>query len=94
MVEGTKQKLVKQGMLTSVETKLGDKINSIEMEGGILNVEPSDEYIEQCGSYEKADKNLETEVKKIIKDFTGKLGSRVSDEKNDKLMKKVKEELK
>lgn len=100
MFDKLKKKMVKTGIVASVKKELKGKAKNIRIEDGSIKADPTDDFIEECGSREKADQEIEEIAKEAIQGYTGNLAStakskdKISDEESEEFENKIKKELK
>ncbi len=86
-----KESIVEKGMKSMIKKALGQKAKSVEMENGKVKTEPSEDFIEQCGSKQKADEKLEEITKNTLGTFTREVATHASDDDAKKLKKELEE---
>jgi len=88
---GMKRSLVENSMVGAVRKALGYRAKNVRMENGRLKASPTDKFIEECGSEEEADKELDRIGKKVVKKYANLVGKKASSSVSNKKIKKMRE---
>lgn len=97
---GMKRGFLEQSMVKTVERNLGYRAKNVKMKNGKLTADPTQEFIDECGSEEKADKIIDRRAKKALQNHTKFLGNKahsmgkISNTQLKELKEKTKKELK
>jgi len=91
MKKKEKLQLVQNEFEKMFESKIGDKTKELSVENKTLHFEPSDDFIQECGSKRAAELELKRKIKPLLSKFITMVSLKLPSLDRQKLEKEMEE---